>query len=142
MDEKRKDDLADRAMAAMVDYEQHKERIGDRVTKNMSIDERAAAYARGDSARSPYRNTAKIIDSPRRVRTPSPEISAEEKANIAAQERYRKWRDNIFRQHERSERASSATSERAKRAISKTKDDIDEIKATQKRYNDGVSALE
>ena len=57
----------------MVDFEEHKERVGDRVTKNMTIEERAAAYNRGDSARSPYRNTAKMIESPKRVRTPSPE---------------------------------------------------------------------
>ena len=111
-------------MAAMVDFEEHKERIGERVTKNMTVDERAAAYARGDSSRSPYRNTAKIMSSPRRVKTPSPEVdqAAIEKAakNAAAQERYRKWKENIFMQHERSERASSATSDRAKRAIAKT----------------------
>ena len=96
MNEERKDALADRAMAAMADYEEHKERIGDRVTKHMSIDERAAAYARGDSSRSPYRNTAKMISSPRRARTPSPEVDPKEVARLAAQERYRKWRDNIF----------------------------------------------
>ena len=80
----------------MVDFEEHKERVGDRVTKNMSVSERAAAYNRGDSSRSPYRNTAKMMESPRRARTPSPEENEEEKAAELAKERYRVWRDKIF----------------------------------------------
>ena len=77
LEDKKKDQLANRALASMVDTEEHKARIGERVTKNMTIDERAAAYHRGDSSRSPYRNTAKMMASPRRVKTPSPEIDHE-----------------------------------------------------------------
>ena len=75
--DEKKDDLVNRALSGMVDFEDHKERIGDRVTKNMSVSERAAAYNRGDSSKSPYRNTAKIMESPRRARTPSPEENEE-----------------------------------------------------------------
>ena len=47
-------------------------------TKNMTVDQRQAAYVRGDSAKSPYSNTAKMISSPRRVKTPPP-VDDEEK---------------------------------------------------------------
>ena len=75
--DEKKEDLVNRALSGMVDFGDHKERIGDRVTKNMSVSERAAAYNRGDSAKSPYRNTAKMMESPRRARTPSPEENEE-----------------------------------------------------------------
>ena len=86
------------------------------------------------------------MSSPRRVKTPSPEVdqAAIEKAakNAAAQERYRKWKENIFMQHERSERASSATSDRAKRAIGRNRDSIKEIKDMKDRWEKGVTAIE
>ena len=37
LDDDKKDEFADRAIAAMVDFESHKERLGDGVQKNMSV---------------------------------------------------------------------------------------------------------
>ena len=46
----------------------------------------------GQSTKNPYRNTAKDI-SPRRKEA---SIDSEEEARLAAQERYRKWKEGIF----------------------------------------------
>ena len=94
----------------------------------MTVDQRQAAYVRGDSAKSPYRNTAKMISSPRRVKTPPPVDDEEKRKQEAARERYRKWKDNIFATSKKQERVSSATSEKRQRAAVAIQKDINEIK--------------
>ena len=97
--------------------------------------DREYEYVRGYSDIDPHACIARDI-SPKRPKIDPAEVEAEEAA-----ERYKKWRDEIFGEHERTKRSASNSSARAKEEQKEMTNVGDKIKANQDQVTSAIDGI-
>ena len=97
--------------------------------------EREYEFMTGYSKADPHANIAKDISPKRKEKVVENELDP-------AAERYRQWKQGVFTEHERTTRAASNSSARARQEQGEMEQTINEIKKSQNQWTDGVNAID
>ena len=136
LDDEKKEEFARRYAAGAIDRQEQHIRVnrGSASPRTKTMREKELEYASGYTNVDPHASIARDI-SPKRTK-PEPEPEEDEAAAL-----YRKWRDEVFAEHERTKRSASNSSAKARQEQEAMSSVTANIKSNQAAWTDGVERL-